>query len=163
MNKTSMYLIVAVVVIVIIVGGVLAYVLTRPGTVAVEAIQWMSTASEYKFGTSAGSLSSPGPTLTFTAGQTYTITLHNVGTMLHNFAIVTTKTDGSTSLAFSGAQIGSASNPIVAGSTGSCTFTAGTSGNYYYICQVDGHVSLGMWGTSNSKPIELNSKFFSFI
>ena len=146
-----MYLIVAVVVIVIIVGGVLAYVLTRPGgggggnTMDVYC-------SEYKFGTSAGSLSSPGPTLTFTAGQTYTITLHNVGTMLHNFAIVTTKTDGSTSLAFSGAQIGSASNPIVAGSTGSCTFTAGTSGNYYYNCQVDGHVSLGMWGTVTVNP-----------
>jgi uncharacterized cupredoxin-like copper-binding protein len=150
MNKTSMYLIVAVVVI-IIVGGVLAYVLTRPGgggggnTMDVYA-------AEYKFGTSSGSMSSPGPTLTFTAGQTYTITLHNVGTMLHNFAIVTTKADGSTTLAFSGAQIGSTSNPISAGSTGSCTFTASTAGSYYYICQVDGHVSLGMWGTVTVNP-----------
>jgi|WetSurMetagenome_2_1015567.scaffolds.fasta_scaffold55049_4 uncharacterized cupredoxin-like copper-binding protein len=148
MNKTSMYLIVAVVVIVIIVGGVLAYVLSRPGGGNTMDLY----ASEYKFGTSAGSMSSPGPTLTFTSGQTYTITLHNVGTMLHNFAIVTTKADESTSLAFSGAQIGSTSNPIVAGGTGSCTFTAGTAGSYYYICQVDGHVSLGMWGTVTVNP-----------
>jgi uncharacterized cupredoxin-like copper-binding protein len=151
MNKTSMYLIVAILVIVIIVGGVLAYVLTRPGgggggnTIDVYA-------TEYKFGTSAGSMSSPGSTLVLTAGQTYTITLHNVGTMLHNFAIVTTKADGSTALAFSGAQIGSTSNPISAGSTGSCTFTASTAGSYYYICQVDGHVSLGMWGTVTVNP-----------
>jgi len=151
MNKTSMYLIIAVVVIVIIVGGILAYVLTRPG--GGGGVNTMNVyCAEYKFGTSAGSLSSPGPTLTFTAGQTYTITLHNVGTMLHNFAIVTTKTDGSTALAFSGAQIGSSSNPIAPGSTGSCTFTASTSGSYYYICQVDGHVSLGMWGSVTVNP-----------
>ncbi len=151
MNKTSMYLIVAVVVIVIIVGGVLAYVLTRPG--GGGGVNTMDVyAAEYKFGTSAGSLSSPGPTLTFTAGQTYTITMHNVGTMLHNFAITTTKTDGSTSIAFSGAQIGSTGNPIAAGSTGSCTFTAGSAGSYYYICQVDGHVSLGMWGLVTVNP-----------
>ena len=151
MNKTSMYLIIAVVVIAIIVGGILAYVLTRPG--GGGGVNTMNVyCAEYKFGTSAGSLSSPGPTLTFTAGQTYTITLHNVGTMLHNFAIVTTKTDGSTDLAFSGAQIGSSSNPIAPGSTGSCTFTASTSGSYYYICQVDGHVSLGMWGPVTVNP-----------
>jgi uncharacterized cupredoxin-like copper-binding protein len=152
MNKTSMYLIVAVLVIVIIVGGVLAYVFTRPGGTGGGGTSIDVYAAEYKFGTSASSLSSPGPTLTLTAGQTYTITLHNVGTMLHNFAIVTTKTDGSTSLAFSGAQIGSSSNPIAAGSTGSCTFTASTAGSYYYICQVDGHVSLGMWGTVTVNP-----------
>ena len=152
MNKTSMYLIVAVVVIVIIVGGVLAYVLTRPGGSGSGVNTMDVYAAEYKFGTSAGSLSSPGPTLTFTAGQTYTITLHNMGTMSHNFAIVTTKADGSTALAFSGAQIGSTSNPITAGSTGSCTFTASTSGSYYYICQVDGHVSLGMWGPVTVNP-----------
>jgi uncharacterized cupredoxin-like copper-binding protein len=151
MNKTSMYLIVAVVVI-IIVGGVLAYVLTRPGGGGGGGNTMDVYAAEYKFGTSSGSMSSPGPTLTFTAGQTYTITLHNVGTMLHNFAIVTTKADGSTALAFSGAQIGSTSNPITAGNTGSCTFTASTAGSYYYICQVDGHVSLGMWGTVTVNP-----------
>jgi plastocyanin len=104
-------------------------------------------ASEYKFGTSASNLASPGPTLTFTAGQSVTITLHNVGIAPHNFAITTDKVDGSNNLAFNGAQIGTASNPVQPGGSASATFTVGTAGSYYYICQVDGHVSLGMWGT----------------
>lgn len=67
--------------------------------------------------------------------------------MGHNFAIVNTKTDGNTNLAFNGAQVASASNPVAPGGTGSCTFTLDKYGTYYYICQVDDHVSLGMWGT----------------
>lgn len=146
MAKTSLYIIVAVVVIVIIVGGVLAYVLTRPSGGGGGGGNSMDIyAAEYKFGTSAGNLNNP--TLTFTAGQTYTVTLHNVGTTGHDWAIVMTKADGATDLAFSGAQIGSASSPVQPGSTGQATFTAGGAGSYYYICQVDGHVSLGMWGT----------------
>jgi uncharacterized cupredoxin-like copper-binding protein len=152
MNKTSMYAIVAIVIIIIIVGGALAYVFTRPNGGGGGGNSMDVYAAEYKFGNSAGSMSSPGPTLTFTAGQTYTITFHNVGTMPHNFAITTDKTDGSTAIAFSGAQVGSASSPVAAGGTGSCTFTAGGAGSYYYICQVDGHVSLGMWGQVTVNP-----------
>ncbi len=149
MSKTSMYIIVAVVVIIIIVGGVLAYVFTRPAGVSGNTMDIYG--AEYKFSTSS-SLSPANPTLTFTAGQTVTVTFHNIGTMPHNWAIVTAKTDGNTNLGFSGAQIGSAANPVQAGGSGSATFTVGSAGTYYYICQVDGHASLGMAGTVTVNP-----------
>ena len=117
MAKNSLYIIVAIVVIIIVVGGVLAYVFTRPSGGGGGGGNTMDIyAAEYKFGTSAGNLNNP--TLTFTAGQTYTVTLHNVGTTGHAWAIVMTKADGATDLAFSGAQVGSASNPVQPGNTG---------------------------------------------
>jgi uncharacterized cupredoxin-like copper-binding protein len=100
--------------------------------------------STYGFGNSATTITSPGPTLTFTAGETVTVTLHNAGTMDHNWAIVNSKS--STATVLWNAQVQSPSNPVAPGSTGSVTFTVGSAGNYYYICQVDGHVALGMWG-----------------
>jgi len=100
--------------------------------------------SEYGFGNGSSSISSPGPTLTFISGQTVTLTLQNAGTMPHNFAIVNAKS--STATVLWSAQVGSLSNPVNQGSSGSVTFTVGSAGNYYYICQVDGHVALGMWG-----------------
>ncbi len=152
MSRTTSYIIAIVVIIVIVVAGVLVYEFTRPGgtggTGGGTHIDIYASDSPYGFGNSAGSITSnPGPTLTFTSGQTYTVTLHNVGTVSHNWAITKDKADGSTDLAFSGAQIASPTNPVAPGSTQSVTFTAGTAGSYYYICQVDAHVSLGMWGT----------------
>jgi plastocyanin len=94
--------------------------------------------SSYGFGNSASSITSnPGPTLTLTSGQSYTVVLHNVSTQgqSHNWAIVETKS--STGTIQWSAQIGSASNPVSPGSTGSVTFTAGSPGSYYYVCQVD--------------------------
>ena len=102
------------------------------------------TTSSYGFGNSATTIGSPGPTLTFTSGEIVTVTLHNAGKMLHNFAIVDIKS--STGTVLWSAQVGSASNAVAAGSSDSVTFTVGSAGNYYYICQVDGHVALGMWG-----------------
>ena len=102
------------------------------------------TTNSYGFGNSASSISSPGPTLTFTSGEVVTVTLHNAGSMPHNFAIVDAKS--STATVLWNAQIGSSSNGVNAESTGSTQFTVGNAGNYYYICQVDGHVALGMWG-----------------
>ena len=86
----------------------------------------------------------PGPALTFTSGEQVTVTLHNAGTMPHNFAIVNAKS--STATVLWSAQINSASNGVAPGSSSSVTFTVGDAGSYYYICQVDGHVALGMWG-----------------
>ena len=99
---------------------------------------------QYGFGNSSTTISSPGPTLTFISGQTVTVTLHNSGSMQHNFAIVSTKS--ATGTVLWGAQIQSASNPVSPGSSATVTFTVGDPGNYYYICQVDAHVVLGMWG-----------------
>jgi len=102
------------------------------------------TTSTYGFGDSASSINSPGPTLTFTSGEVVTVTLVNAGTMVHNFAIVDTKS--STGTVLWNAQIGSSSNGVNVGSNESVTFTVGNAGNYYYVCQTDGHVALGMWG-----------------
>jgi plastocyanin len=100
--------------------------------------------SQYGFGDSASSIKSPGPTLNFNPGENVTLTLHNSGTMAHNFAIVSDKSNPTTVLW--GAVVDSSSNPVQPGSTGSVTFTVGSAGNYYYVCQVDGHAALGMWG-----------------
>ena len=149
MSRTTTVIIATVVIIIVVIAGVLAYKLTQTGGTG-EGIHIDIYASDtpYGFGTSAGSITSnPGAALQFTSGQTYTVTLHNVGTVPHNWAIVTNKVDGSTNLAFSGAEVGTTSNPVVPGGSASSTFTAGSAGSYYYICQIDSHVSLGMWGT----------------
>jgi plastocyanin len=148
------YIAIAVVVIIIIIVGVLAFVFLGGGGGGGGTLSGTNIniyCGEYGYGTSASNIVSPGPTISLDAGATVTVTLHNVGNMGHNWAIVSDKTDGSTNEPFSGAQIGSASNPVAAGGTQSTTFTVGSAGNYYYICQVPGHVSLGMYGTVNVK------------
>ncbi len=159
MASRTTYIIIAVVVIVIIVAGVAAYVFLGMGgggggggTLSGSNIDIYASDSPYGFGASASSIKSPGPTIVLTQGQTVTITVHNVGTIPHNFAIVTQKTDGNANLAFSNAEAGTTSNPIPAGGQMSATFTVGNAGSYYYICQIDSHVSLGMWGTVTVNP-----------
>lgn len=146
-SKTTWYIVAAIIVIVIIIAGVLIY-LYRPGSGGGTTLSGTNIniyGSEYGFGASASSIISPGPTMELQSGQSVTVTFHNVGTLAHNWAIVTSKTGGN--IAFNGAQIASPSSPVAAGSSQSVTFTVGSAGTYYYICQVDGHVSLGMWGT----------------
>jgi uncharacterized cupredoxin-like copper-binding protein len=107
-------------------------------------------ASTYGFGYSASSISSPGPSLAFKVGQRYTVTLVNVGTKSHNWALANAKSSNATVI---GGQIGSASNPVAPGAIQSINlgpFT--TADNLYYICQVDEHVSFGMWGTVTIAP-----------
>jgi|GEM_PF-1739772 len=100
--------------------------------------------NQYGFGSSSNSITSPGPTLTLHSGDTVKVTLQNAGTMTHNWALVDSKS--STANVLWNAQIASSSNPVIPGQSASVTFTVGNTGNYYYICQVDGHVALGMWG-----------------
>ncbi len=166
-KKSNMgwYIAAVVIVIVIIVVGVVAYEATLApasptpspsasgspspsssgGTLSINIYAGEVSSSTYGFGDSASSINSPGPTLTFTAGQKVTVTFHNAGTMPHNWAIVDAKS--STANVLWSAKVGSASNPISAGGTATVTFTVGSAGSYYYICQVDAHVALGMWGT----------------
>jgi plastocyanin len=101
-------------------------------------------ANQEGFGSSASSIRSPGPQLTFTAGEVVTVTLVNVGTNPHNFAIVDTKS--STGTVLWNSQISTSDTGVSAGSNESVTFTVGNAGNYYYVCQTDGHFALGMWG-----------------
>jgi plastocyanin len=146
-SRTGWIIAVVIVIVVIVIAGVLLFQFMQPNNNTPTGNSVDIYGAEYKFGTSQSNMASPGPTLNFKAGQTVTVTFHNVGTGPHNFAIVTDKADGSTNLAFNGAQIASATNPVAVGQSASVTFTVGTAGTYYYICQVDGHVSLGMWGT----------------
>jgi len=168
-KKSNMSWIIAavVIVIVIIVVGVVAYQYLSPGTPSTSPSPTPSPTSSggpttmtiyagevntstYGFGSSSSSITSPGPSLTFKVGQTYTITLNNVGTMGHNWAITDAKS--STATVLFNAKIGTASAPIVAGSSQSATFTPTQAGSFFYICQVDAHVSLGMWGTVTVNP-----------
>lgn len=102
--------------------------------------------STYGFGNTSSTISSPGPSFTVKTGTKVTVQFGNAGSMAHNWALTIQKTDGSTNLAFKGAQIASGIDPVSPAGTGTCIFIADTPGTYYYICQVSGHVSLGMWG-----------------
>ena len=98
----------------------------------------------YGFGNTSISITSPGPTLTLNAGDVVNMTVFNAGTMPHNWALV--NTDQTSAKVLFGAQIDSGSVPIPINQTGSVIFRVTKSGNFYYICQVPGHVQLGMWG-----------------
>jgi plastocyanin len=101
--------------------------------------------SLYGFGNSATSLVSPGPTLTFKVGDVANVTLVNAGKMAHNWAIVGAN-QSDASVLF-GARIASNSSPLEANQASSVIFTASQAGNFYYKCQVDAHLQLGMWGS----------------
>ncbi len=104
----------------------------------------------YGFGNSSTSITAPGPTLTFIVGDVVNMTVINVGTMPHNWALTTTN-QTSAKVLF-GAQIDSGAVPIEVNQTGSVIFKVTKSGNYNYICQVPGHVTLGMWGNVVINP-----------
>lgn len=105
--------------------------------------------SVYGFGNSTNSITSPGPIYSVKVGTTVKVDFENDGTMPHNWALVTQKTSGNTNIAFSKSQIASAGNAVPVYGKATTTFVANKVGTYYYICQVDGHVALGMWGYFN--------------
>jgi len=149
-SMTMWYVVAAVVIIVVIVAGIVLYEqsLTPPsgdGTpIAMTLYAGEVSSASYGFGNSASSLqSNPGPTLTFTQGQSYKMTVNNVGTMPHSWAITNQKTSSATVLFSSEINPGAY---IAAGQSGSVTFTPNQAGNFYYICPVPGHPELGMWG-----------------
>ena len=145
-KKTGLYALIAVVVIIIVVVGVVAAVfLMKPaanGTPLTLYAGEISTTS-YGFGTTASTITSPGPTLNLKEGQSYTMTVTNSGTMPHAWEITRQQAAGSVLF---GAQIAPTSF-LSPGTSGSVTFTPNEAGTFYYICPVPGHVSLGMWGT----------------
>ncbi|MGA3059089.1 MAG: multicopper oxidase domain-containing protein [Candidatus Bathyarchaeia archaeon] len=102
--------------------------------------------SLYGFGTSPNNLTSPGPTLRFTTSDVVNITVVNVGSMPHAFAI--TDALATKAKVLFNAEIGSGSNPLQPGQQGTVVFTPNNAGSsYYYICPVPGHVELGMYGS----------------
>ncbi len=103
-----------------------------------------SGSGTYGYGTSASKITSPGPKLNLVEGTTYTITVDNVATdMTHSFEITSTKAISNPPLFGAGIDITSF---IPAGGSGSVTFTPNQTGNFYYVCTVPAHISLGMWG-----------------
>jgi len=150
-SMTMWYIVAAIIIIVVIVAGVVLYEqsLAPPGgggggtPIALTLYEGEVSSTSYGFGNSASSLSSPGPTLTLKQGQSYTMTVYNVGTLPHSWEISSTNT-GTPSPLFN-----SEINPgtyIAGGQSGSVTFTPNQSGNFYYVCPVPGHGDLGMWG-----------------
>lgn len=142
----------AIIIVIIVAAGLYVYFtqMTSPGLTPTKYVtlyegdQTVSGNVQYVFGLSQSSMTSPGPTLNFTVGDVVSITVNNVGTMPHNWAIVNAKS--STATVMFGAQIASGSNPITQGSSGTVVFKVTQAGSFYYICQVPGHVALGMWG-----------------
>ena len=144
-SRKWLYAIIAILIVVIIIGSVYYFETAQtpkagsgtPITLYVGEIN----ATTYGFGNSSSTLTSnPGPTITLVAGQTYAMTVHNIGTMQHNWAIVNAKSTGAN------VQWGAVTAPINARASGEVTFKAGQAGSYFYICQVPGHVAIGLWG-----------------
>jgi hypothetical protein len=94
--------------------------------------------ASYGYGKTADSITSPGPTLLLNVGETYNMTIYNVGGS-HSWEIVATKAVGTPLF---GAEIG----VIQSGQSSSVTFTPDQTGNFYYVCTVLGHLEFGMWG-----------------
>jgi uncharacterized cupredoxin-like copper-binding protein len=141
-------------ILIILAGAVLAGVgapvtLPKPN-VSVTLYAGEVSPTLFGFGNSATFITSPGPTLTFTVGDVVNMTVSNAGTMPHNWALVASN-DTSGKVLF-GAKIDSGSVPIAINETASVAFRATKAGNYFYICQVPGHVQLGMWGSVVVNP-----------
>ncbi len=102
------------------------------------------SASNYGFGLSASRLTSPGPTLNLTVGTTYRLTFTDVGQFPH--ALIFKASNSPTAATMWNAYVGTDSNPLTNGQSGSVTFTPDQAGTFYYLCPVPGHDDLGMWG-----------------
>ncbi len=131
-SMTMWYIAAAIIIIVVIVAGVILYEqsLTPPsgggGTpIAMTLYAGEVNATSNGFGNSASSLTSaPGPTLTFTEGKTYTMTVYNVGTMPHSWTIANQHSSTATVLFSSEINPGAY---IAAGQSGSVTFHSESS------------------------------------
>jgi plastocyanin len=100
--------------------------------------------TKYGFGNSSTLLTSPGPTLRFNLTDVVNITVVNIGSMPHAFAITQTPKTGAAILF--NAEIG-ASSYLEPGKQGTVIFTPNNAGSFYYICPVPGHAELGMYGS----------------
>ncbi len=113
-------------------------------SISITLYEGEASPTVYGFGYASDNLTSPGPTLTFNVSEVVKVTVVNVGQQPHNWAIVSANQTSAPILFH--AQIQSPSNPLQPGQSGSVVFTATQAGNFFYVCQVPGHVDLGMWG-----------------
>jgi uncharacterized cupredoxin-like copper-binding protein len=85
----------------------------------------------------------PAPPIRVKSGSTVKITLINVGTLYHAIMVVSdAKDDPGAKPAFEGAY----SSLVYPGGSATIYFKADKPGTYYYVCNILGHVSMGMWG-----------------
>lgn len=92
---------------------------------------------------------SPGPTITVANGTRVTIVLEvsSSSAFPHSWMLVPVNGTPTSTVVFSGGEI---PNPILGVSPGSSvtiTFVASAPGTYRYICGVDSHYELGMYGS----------------
>ncbi len=92
------------------------------------------------------------PEFIVNVGDKVDIKLENGGKMPHAFAVVSDPDDPNSILFDSAFK--SAANPIKSGEKGEIAFTPTKEGEYYYICTVPGHSTLGMKGKFIVKKAE---------
>ena len=119
----------------------------QPSTIRINLnLGEVELSGPYGFALDDGKINSPGPQIVVKVGDIIIINVLNVGQLPHSFAIAAEAKEGADPLFNS--QIGSGSSPVVAGETGTVTFTVGQAGTYSYICQVPGHATIfEMFGT----------------
>ena len=100
--------------------------------------------SKYGFGLSPDEITSPGPELRINVDELIRIIFKNVGSLPHTWAATNEAKEGAK--AIDNFEIGSATKPLLSNEEGSITIKFSKPGEYYYICTVPGHVTLGMWG-----------------
>ncbi len=104
-------------------------------------------AGDYRFGLRPDAMTSPGPELRVKVGSLVKLTVVNVGQAVHVLTVVRDlREDPDAVPVFEGASAGTPRNPIPPGSSVTVYFVADRVGSYYYVCNVPGHVSLGMYG-----------------
>ena len=101
-------------------------------------------ATKYGYGFSEDSIKSPGPDIRVKVGTQVKLVFKNAGNLPHTLAITEEKKFDAEPLW--GVQLGTPTKPVGPGNEKSITFTPNKAGEYYYLCQVPGHIELGMWG-----------------
>jgi uncharacterized cupredoxin-like copper-binding protein len=109
-----------------------------------------ASATVYGFGNSSTTITSPGPTLTFKVGDVVNMTLINFGQMPHNWVITGSKQLGAEVLF--DAEVASDTVPLLSNQTASHVFTLTQAGTFFYLCEIQGHLQLGMWGNVVVNP-----------
>lgn len=134
-----------IIIIIIIAATVYTYhimPMTKTETPNVTATLFAGpSGSKYGFGNSSATITSPGPSLVFLVNDTVKMTLYNSDSapMQHGWQIVNSLNDLTV-------QFEASIDPINAGTNANVIFSIDKAGNFTYICQVPGHIQLGMWG-----------------
>ena len=99
---------------------------------------------KFLFGFEGQEPTTPAPEIRVKVGDIVEIILQNKGKIPHSLAITPEKRFDVQPLF--NAAIGSVSRPLSPDEQASVVFKPNRPGEYYYVCQVPGHIELGMWG-----------------